>query len=238
MFQPRFGTALVALAWLASACAGGGLKSGASAAASGSPYPEPESVWSGSKGGPEDEDRSRERPFVGMKGMVVADDRIAAEWGSEILRRGGNAVDAAVATAFAMSVTRPLHSSIGGGGFMVYCPAPKSGVAQECTAIDYRERASMAATRDLFIVDGKPRPDLSQAGALASGVPGVVAGLMAALDQYGSFPDPSCSNVPSRSRSRGLRSRRGPRRQPWVAGAPSTTKRSAFSVAMGAVARA
>src|SRR4051812_24936325 len=57
---------------------------------------------------------------IGTKGMVVADDAVAAEWGAEVLRHGGNAVDAAVATAFAMSVTRPHYASIGGGGFMTY----------------------------------------------------------------------------------------------------------------------
>jgi len=57
--------------------------------------------------------------------MVVADDRQAAEWGAEALRKGGNAIDAAVATAFAMAVTRPHFASLGGGGFMLYCSASK-----------------------------------------------------------------------------------------------------------------
>src|SRR5436305_941056 len=71
-------------------------------------------------------------PIGGTRGMVVADDQGAAEWGAAILRQGGNAVDAAVATAFAMSVTRPHFASIGGGGFMVYCPAPQKGRAGSC----------------------------------------------------------------------------------------------------------
>lgn len=131
---------------------------------------------------------SRFHPTVGAKGMVVADDREAAEWGAEVLRRGGNAIDAAVATAFAMSVTRPHHSSLGGGGFMVYCPKPGAKGRTPCVALDYREEAPAAATRDMYIREGKARTDLSQNGALASGVPGVPAGLLAALEKYGSLP--------------------------------------------------
>jgi gamma-glutamyltranspeptidase/glutathione hydrolase len=120
-----------------------------------------------------------------MRGMVVADDRIAAEWGTEILKRGGNAVDAAVATAFAMSVTRPHYASLGGGGFLMYCPAPKGGGPAECKIIDYRERAPRAAHRDMYIIDGKARTDLSQDGALAVATPGVPAGLLRALELWG-----------------------------------------------------
>jgi gamma-glutamyltranspeptidase len=133
----------------------------------------------------------RYHPIVGTQGMVVADDRQAAEWGAEVLRRGGNAIDAAVATAFAMSVTRPHFASLGGGGFMIYCPAPKSGPSAakpDCYALDYREEAPGAATRDMYIREGKARTDLSQNGALASGVPGVTAGLFAALERFGTQP--------------------------------------------------
>jgi len=118
---------------------------------------------------------------VGTRGMVSADDPIAAEWGAEILRRGGNAVDAAVATAFALSVTRPDYGSLGGGGFLLFCPAKKPN----CFAVDYRERAPAAATRDMYLKDGKPNTQLSQEGALASGVPGVTAGLLHALEKFG-----------------------------------------------------
>lgn len=120
----------------------------------------------------------------GRAGMVVADDGIAASWGAEVLKKGGNAVDAAVATALAMSVTRPQHSSLGGGGFMILCPPPTGGKAA-CQALDYREVAPQAATRDMYLVNGKPTTDLSQDGAKASGVPGVVAGLFAAQKKYG-----------------------------------------------------
>jgi gamma-glutamyltranspeptidase/glutathione hydrolase len=123
---------------------------------------------------------SRVRPVIGNRGMVVSDDRIASEWGAEILRKGGNAMDAAVATAFMLSVTRPHYGSLGGGGFLVYCPAK-----QKCTAIDYREKAPSAATRDMYLRNGKADTDLSQDGALASGVPGVPAGILTALEKFG-----------------------------------------------------
>src|SRR6185312_7597246 len=71
------------------------------------------SLW----GEPSSDTQSRVRPVIGTQGMVVADDPIAANWGVEMLRRGGNAIDAAVATAFMLSVTRPHFGSLGGGGF-------------------------------------------------------------------------------------------------------------------------
>jgi gamma-glutamyltranspeptidase/glutathione hydrolase len=130
---------------------------------------------------------NRVRPVVGTHGMVVSDDPIASEWGAEILRRGGNAVDAAVATAFMLSVTRPHYGSLGGGGFLVYCPAPKpAGTAPDCKTIDYREKAPAAASRDMYVKNGKANTDLSQDGAMASGVPGVTAGLLTALESWGS----------------------------------------------------
>src|SRR6185312_2925218 len=74
--------------------------------------------------------------------------------------------------------------------FMVYCPAPKSANAPkpECTALDYREEAPGAASRDMYIRDGKAHTEISQNGALASGVPGVTAGLLTALEKYGTMP--------------------------------------------------
>lgn len=127
---------------------------------------------------------SRNKPIVGRAGMVVSEDAEAASWGVEILKRGGNAVDAAVATAFALSVTRPEAGSLGGGGFMLFCPKPEN-YPSPCVVIDYREQAPASATRDMFVKDGKSRTDLSQNSALASGVPGVVAGLLLALEKYG-----------------------------------------------------
>jgi gamma-glutamyltranspeptidase/glutathione hydrolase len=117
------------------------------------------------------------------QGMVVAQEKIAAGIGADILRQGGNAVDAAVATGFAMAVTYPRAGNIGGGGFMVIHLAGKS----EDIAIDYRETAPGATTADIFLgADGKPDPAKSRDSALGIGVPGTVSGLALALEKYGS----------------------------------------------------
>jgi gamma-glutamyltranspeptidase/glutathione hydrolase len=116
-------------------------------------------------------------------GMVVAQEKIAAGIGADILRQGGNAVDAAVATGFAMAVTYPRAGNIGGGGFMVI----HSREHNEDIAIDYRETAPAATTKDIFVgPDGKPDNAKSRDSALAIGVPGTVAGLALALEKYGS----------------------------------------------------
>jgi gamma-glutamyltranspeptidase / glutathione hydrolase len=116
-------------------------------------------------------------------GMVVGQEKIAARIGADILKRGGNAVDAAVATGFAMAVTYPRAGNIGGGGFMVIHLKDHS----EDIAIDYREAAPAASTRDMFLgVDGKPDNAKSRDSALGIGVPGTVAGLALALEKYGS----------------------------------------------------
>jgi gamma-glutamyltranspeptidase/glutathione hydrolase len=134
------------------------------------------------------------------QGMIAADDRGAASWGAEILRKGGNAVDAAVATAFAMSVTRPHFASIGGGGFMVFCPASK-----ECTTLDFREKAPAGAKRDMYLRDGKADPNLSRNGALASGIPGNVAGWLQALERFGSKPRATILSRPIQMAEQGVR---------------------------------
>jgi gamma-glutamyltranspeptidase/glutathione hydrolase len=116
-------------------------------------------------------------------GMVVAQEKIAAQAGADVLRRGGNAVDAAVATGFAMAVTYPRAGNIGGGGFMII----HSAEHREDVAIDYRETAPAATTRDIFLgSDGKPDIAKSRDSALGIGVPGTVAGLTLALEKYGS----------------------------------------------------
>jgi gamma-glutamyltranspeptidase/glutathione hydrolase len=113
----------------------------------------------------------------GENGMVASNDSLATAVGVEILRRGGNAVDAAVATAFALAVTHPEAGNLGGGGFMVLRLADGS-----THALDFRERAPAAATRDMF---ANAPQGASSRGHLASGVPGSVAGLLAALERFG-----------------------------------------------------
>jgi gamma-glutamyltranspeptidase/glutathione hydrolase len=116
-------------------------------------------------------------------GMVVAQEKISAQIGADVLRRGGNAVDAAVATGFAMAVTYPRAGNIGGGGFMVIHSRERG----EDVAIDYRETAPAAMTRDVFLgADGKPDIAKSRDSALGIGVPGTPAGLALALEKYGS----------------------------------------------------
>src|SRR6202795_2849683 len=116
-------------------------------------------------------------------GMVVAQEKIAAGIGADVLRRGGNAVDAAVATGFAMAVTYPRAGNIGGGGFMVIHSRDRN----EDVAIDYRETAPAATKPDIFLgADGKPDIAKSRDSALGIGIPGTVAGLTLALEKYGS----------------------------------------------------
>ena len=123
------------------------------------------------------------RAVPAERGMVVAQEKLAAQVGADILRKGGNAVDAAVATGFALAVTYPRAGNIGGGGFMVIHSAERN----EDIAIDYRETAPAATTRDIFLgADGKPDGDKSRNSALGIGVPGTVAGLALALEKYGS----------------------------------------------------
>ena len=115
--------------------------------------------------------------------MVVAQEKLAARIGRDVLAKGGNAVDAAVATGFAMAVTYPRAGNIGGGGFMLIHLVD----GNKDIAIDYRETAPAAATRDMFLgADGKPDPAKSRDSALGIGVPGTVAGLTLALEKYGS----------------------------------------------------
>jgi gamma-glutamyltranspeptidase/glutathione hydrolase len=122
-------------------------------------------------------------PILAHNGMVVAQESRAARIGVEILDRGGNAVDAAVATGFALAVTYPRAGNIGGGGFMVIHLAKGS----RDVAIDYRETAPAAATTNMFLdAKGEPDPAKSRDSALSIGVPGTVAGLALAHRKYGS----------------------------------------------------
>src|SRR5260221_2316906 len=127
------------------------------------------------------------QPVTAQHGMVVAQESRAALIGAEVLKRGGNAVDAAVAIGFTMAVTYPRAGNIGGGGFMVIHLAGEKKKPAQDIAIDYRETAPAATTRDVFLgPDGKPDPAKSRDEGLAIGVPGTVAGLTLALQKYGS----------------------------------------------------
>jgi gamma-glutamyltranspeptidase / glutathione hydrolase len=126
---------------------------------------------------------ARIEPVAASHGMVVAQESRAARIGVDILEQGGNAVDAAVATGFALAVTYPRAGNIGGGGYMLIHLAQR----KIDTAIDYRETAPAATTRAIFLDErGDADPRKSQDSALAIGVPGTVAGLALAHAKYGS----------------------------------------------------
>lgn len=123
-------------------------------------------------------------PIKAQHGMVASVDALATQVGVEILRQGGNAVDAAVAVGFALAVTHPQAGNLGGGGFMLLRTA--SGRA---TAIDFREMAPGHASRDMFLdKQGNADSKLSLTSHLASGTPGTVAGLALAAQKYGTLP--------------------------------------------------
>ncbi len=127
----------------------------------------------------------RIHPVYAPHGMVASQERLATEVGVDILKAGGNAVDAAVAVGFALAVTLPQAGNLGGGGFMLVHDAASGDTA----AIDYRETAPAAATRDMYLdTDGNADPNLSRFTPLAIGVPGTVAGLALALERYGTMP--------------------------------------------------
>lgn len=119
-------------------------------------------------------------PASAGQGAVAAPDRYGAEVAAHVLKAGGNAVDAAVATAFALAVTYPEAGNIGGGGFMTIYQDGKPYF------LDYRETAPKAASRDMYLdADGKVRPQMSLVGARAAGVPGTVMGLWQAHQRFG-----------------------------------------------------
>ena len=116
-------------------------------------------------------------------GMVVSQNHAASEVGAAVLREGGNAMDAAVATAFALAVTHPTAGNIGGGGFLVYRPA-----AGDPVAYDFREMAPASATPEMWLENGEYSFELHHLSHRAVGVPGTVAGLHLAWEQRGSLP--------------------------------------------------
>ena len=123
-------------------------------------------------------------PLRVKNGIVTSSSKLASEVGVEALKAGGNAVDAAIATAFALAVTWPSAGNIGGGGFMVY-----HGDDGDATTFDFREKAPLAATERMYLgLDGNVVANSNHIGALAVGVPGTVAGLWKAHQELGSLP--------------------------------------------------
>ncbi len=122
--------------------------------------------------------------FISDSAMVVSARKEASEIGKEIMRKGGNAFDAMIATDLALAVAYPFAGNIGGGGFMVYRTADG-----QFGSLDYREKAPMMATRDMYLDSlGNVIPDLSTLGAKAVGVPGTIAGLYEIHRRFGSIP--------------------------------------------------
>jgi gamma-glutamyltranspeptidase/glutathione hydrolase len=122
-------------------------------------------------------------PVLGRQGMVASQEATASQVGIDILKRGGNAVDAAVAVGFALAVTLPRAGNLGGGGFMVIHRAD----LKKDAAIDYRETAPALTAKDVFLdANGQADPFKSRYSGLAIGTPGTVAGLYMAFSRYGS----------------------------------------------------
>jgi gamma-glutamyltranspeptidase/glutathione hydrolase len=122
-------------------------------------------------------------PIRAKRGLVVTQSDIASQIGFQVIRDGGNAVDAAVATALAMAVTHPTAGNIGGGGFMVFRSA-----AGEATTFDFREAAPAGSNPEMWLVNGKYDSQLHHNSHRAVGVPGTVAGLHLAWKTFGSKP--------------------------------------------------
>ena len=127
-------------------------------------------------------DAASSHPVRGKGGVVSSSSAIASAVGVEIMKQGGNAVDAAIATAFAMAVTWPTAGNIGGGGFLIY-----HGANGEATAFDFREKAPLASTKTMYLdEDGNIRDNSNHDSLLAVGVPGTVAGMELAHKRFGS----------------------------------------------------
>ncbi|MFN2546675.1 MAG: gamma-glutamyltransferase, partial [Myxococcales bacterium] len=123
-------------------------------------------------------------PAISPKGAVAAANPLAADAGASILRRGGNAIDAAVAAAFALSVTEPESSGLAGGGFALVYTAKEKRVH----VLDFREVAPAKATKDMYIVDGQPRQDLANMGPLSVAVPAATKGYVELAKRFGTRP--------------------------------------------------
>lgn len=159
---------------LAALLAASPIPAGAQGAPPGAPTPGSQAILS---------DAARTLPVLAPHGMVVSQEAGATRVGVEVLERGGNAVDAAVAVGFALAVTLPRAGNLGGGGFMLVHRADRG----ETAAIDHRETAPAAATPGMFLgEDGEPDPARSRRSGLSVGVPGTVRGLALALERFGS----------------------------------------------------
>jgi len=165
-------------------------------------------------------------PVIGTGGMVSSQRMLASQIGADILAKGGNAIDAAVATGIALAVTLPRAGNLGGGGFMLVYLAKEN----KTIAIDYREMAPKSAHRDMFLDEnGNVDNKKAQFSHLSSGVPGTVAGLSHALKKYGTMSwqqviEPSIKLAEqgilvSYDLSENLKSRRV-----WLTSNPATTK--------------
>ncbi|TDY11425.1 gamma-glutamyltransferase [Meridianimaribacter flavus] len=125
-----------------------------------------------------------QRGLITSKAMVVSARAEASKIGTDILKKGGNAFDAMMATEMALAVTYPYAGNLGGGGFMVY--RLKDGTFG---ALDYREKAPLAATKNMYLdEEGNVIKDISTVGAFAVGVPGTIAGIFAAHEKFGFLP--------------------------------------------------
>ena len=134
---------------------------------------------------PEPDRKAIFHPVYARSGMVVSEERYATEAGLQILKEGGNAVDAAVTVGFVLAVTFPRAGNLGGGGFMLVRLAETG----EVVAIDYREKAPLAVTAGTFLDSGgNVDTEKSRHSVLSAGVPGTVAGLALALEKYGTIP--------------------------------------------------
>ena len=123
-------------------------------------------------------------PAIASKGIVSGPEELASEAGLDMLKQGGNAIDAAVATGFALAVTLPRAGNIGGGGFMLVHLAESDAQV----FIDYREMAPSRASRNMFLnEDGSVNRGMAYNSTSAAGVPGTVAGMIHALEQYGTM---------------------------------------------------
>ncbi len=122
-------------------------------------------------------------PVRSQKGIVASQSEIASRVGADVIKEGGNAIDAVVATAFALAVTHPTAGNIGGGGFIVFRPA-----TGEAVAYDFREKAPAKASPTMWMKDGKYSAELHHNSYMAVGVPGTVAGLHLAWKEQGKLP--------------------------------------------------